>query len=235
MRSSAALAFVCLTVAAGCGRQSLTASPDAETTRVPSNHRASGLFCPAGRGPGSTTASYCATDGGSTTAAITGPRLCAADSDCTAGSNGRCFLNGGPVADCGTSCSYDGCAQDTDCPNDEPCVCRASAADSAANICLTGGNCRVDSDCGAGGYCSPSQVNDFCFCPSPALCPDGSTLCSAGDQQVPCACGDACGHAYFCHTKRDSCTDDSDCPGGQTCNFDTVNGIWDCATCWAIP
>lgn len=103
-------------------------------------------------------------------------------------------------------------------------------------MCLTGGNCRVDSDCGEGeaGYCSPSQVNNFCFCPSTALCADSGGSCYAGNQQVSCSCGDSCGHSYFCHTKRDSCVDDSDCASGQTCNYDTVNGIWDCATCWPV-
>jgi hypothetical protein len=234
MRFSFALLLFCSTVAA-CDGRSLTAPPDALGARVPQNHRASGALCPVDRGPGSTTAPYCATDGGPSTAAVNGPRLCAGDADCTAGTNGRCFLNGGPVTDCGTRCSYDACAQDSDCPSNQPCACRASATDTAANTCLTGGNCRVDDDCGAGGYCSPSQVNNFCFCPSTALCQDGSGSCSAGNQPVPCACGDACGHAYFCHTKRDSCVDDSDCTGGQTCNFDTVNGVWDCATCWPVP
>ena len=77
-------------------------------------------------------------------------------------------------------------------------------------------------------------MNSFCFCPSPALCADGSGACYAGNQQVSCACGDSCGHSYFCHTKSDGCVDDSDCPGDQTCNYDTVNARWDCATCWPV-
>src|SRR5580692_1375818 len=142
---------------------------DALAARVPLNHRASGATCPAGRGPGSTSATFCPADGGTPEGgAIVGQRLCSVDGDCTAGTNGRCFLQGGPVTDCGTVCSYDACGSDSDCPGDEPCECRTSASDAQANSCLTGGNCRLDSDCGPGGYCSPSQVDSFCFCPSPA-------------------------------------------------------------------
>ena len=231
------VAFVCL-VAVACDGNSLTSSrsqPDAQV-RVPLNHRPSGASCPAQRGPGSTTADACSADGGPSVAAIDGPRLCASDGDCAAGTNGRCFLNGGPVTDCGTRCSYDACASDQDCPGNEPCECRASAADPSANSCLIGGNCRVDSDCGDGeaGYCSPSQVSNFCVCPSTALCGDAGASCYAGAQQVSCACGDSCGHSYFCHTKSDSCLDDSDCAAGQTCNYDTVDARWDCATCWPV-
>jgi hypothetical protein len=50
-----------------------------------------------------------------------------------------------------------------------------------------------------------------------------------------------CGTAtlgYFCHTSRDSCLDDSDCPGftghlggpGPVCTFDTVDRVWECET-----
>jgi hypothetical protein len=89
-----------------------------------------------------------------------------------------------------------------------------------------GGDCRIDADCGPGGYCSPSQVGVLCSCPSPALCPPG-THCEPG----PCTCDDACGHAYYCHTSSDACIDDSDCSQGATCNYDTVEKHWTCANC----
>jgi hypothetical protein len=239
----ASLLLVCLAVAACDGKALTSPTPgrpdgagvsDGAGVRVPVNHRASGALCPAGRGPGSTTAPYCSTDGGPSTAALNDPRVCESDDQCTEGANGRCFLDGGPVTDCGTNCSYDACASDTDCPANEPCQCRASASDPTANSCLTGGNCRVDADCGPGGYCSPSQIENFCFCPSPALCPDGGTHCYAGQTEVPCSCGDSCGHSYYCHTASDGCVDDGDCPAGETCNYDTVSARWDCATCWPV-
>ena len=224
-----------LVVAVACDGKSLTSSQtDALPARVPLNHRASGAACPAQRAPGSTASPVCGTDGGLTLAAL-GVVGCTSDGDCTAGSNGRCNAVGGPIAVCGATCSYDACFTDRDCPDNQACDCRATSA-SLANSCLTGGNCRVDSDCGEGGagYCSPSQIDSFCFCPSTALCGDSGASCYAGDQQVSCSCGDSCGHSYFCHTKKDSCIDDSDCASGQSCNYDTVNGIWDCATCWPV-
>jgi len=194
------------------------------TWRIPENHRPAGSTCPEQRGPNSVSVDGCQTNSAVGNGAYV---LCTQDSDCTAGTNGRCFA-AGPMA-CMTICSYDTCFSDSDCPSNQPCECRSLASDSSPNACLTEGNCRIDADCGQGGYCSPSQVNNSCFCPSPALCPSG-TSCSPG----PCACGDSCGHGYFCHTAADTCIDDSDCDGG-TCNYDTVNHRWDCAACWVVP
>jgi hypothetical protein len=89
----------------------------------------------------------------------------------------------------------------------------------------------VDDDCGPGGFCSPSQVNVFCVCPSTALCPPGSATSFEGSRQVPCACGDGCGHGYFCHTDRDTCLDDTDCGTQGTCNYDRLDRRWRCSTC----
>jgi hypothetical protein len=218
------------------GTQSRPDAADAQAARVPLNHRASGATCPAARGAGSGPSAECTSnDGGPPAGIFTEPNQCLTDSDCTAGLNGRCQALAAPFAVCGTTCTYDGCFADSDCPGNEPCECRPSSAEASTNSCLTGGNCRVDSDCGAGSYCSPSQLAGGCFCPSPALCsPDSGGACYAGNQQVSCACGDACGHSYYCHTKKDTCLDDSDCTSGGTCNYDTVNGIWDCATCFPL-
>jgi hypothetical protein len=60
-----------------------------------------------------------------------------------------------------------------------------SPTDNMANVCVSRGNCVVDSDCG-GRYCSPS--------PSPWA--EGCTGTSP---------------AYYCHTALDTCIDDSDC------------------------
>jgi hypothetical protein len=42
---------------------------------------------------------------------------------------------------------------------------------------------------------------------------------------------DSCGHAYFCHTRTDSCTDDTDCTAPATCNYDVAAKRWQCAVC----
>jgi hypothetical protein len=68
------------------------------------------------------------------------------------------------------------------------------------NVCL-GGNCRVDADCGPGGYCSPSF---------------GSCGAYAGVV------------GYYCHTAKDKCVDDAEC--ASDCRYDTIMGAWACGT-----
>jgi hypothetical protein len=163
------------------------------------------------------------------------PASCVDDSSCTDGTNGRCNTSeGGPIVDCVPSCSYDQCASDSDCPAAAPCLCRDSATSGAANTCYGGGNCQVDSDCGPGGFCSPSLVNDVCACFNAPCPPDAGGACFANGVQVPCTC-DSCGHGYFCHTKEDTCLDDSDCSSGAACNYDTLNARWACSTCEPLP
>lgn len=195
--------------------------------RVPAKHRAAGVSCAQQRAAVNLTpmdAGCSPPDSGICQDLFS----CSQDSDCTNGDNGRCGQSAAPFRD--SLCSYDECFSDTDCSGNAPCECRAASSSAAANTCLSAGNCRIDADCGAGGYCSPSVPLDFCFCPSPALCgPDDS--CSPG----PCSCGDSCGHGYFCHTRADTCLDDSDCGNSGSCNYDTVNHYWSCSECWAVP
>jgi hypothetical protein len=164
-----------------CGCPSCAPPPDAGVakntqdagTRTPLLHRAAGATCPTGRAPGLNNGppARCS--------ALTCP-TCGRDSDCTTGTNGRCLMNEPvPVA----VCSYDACFSDSDCPANTPCDCRDSASSSAPNLCLGGSDCRVDSDCGPGNFCSPSQYGQWC------------------------------GFTYHCHTASDTCVDDSDCVG----------------------
>jgi hypothetical protein len=202
---------------------------------VPLLHRASGSACPPQRAP-SLPMPVCGTDGGPP---CSPSDACASDSDCTAGPNGRCIgLEGngdGPL-----TCTYDECFRDSDCDGGA-CACRPSASSAAANFCFTSGNCTIDSDCGPGGWCSPSLVGmGFCTCGSYALCPDAGpgsigscteSVDGGPPQPVPCICdpGDVCGApAYFCHTPCDTCVNDDDCTGGGRCEYDRRKGIWDC-------
>jgi hypothetical protein len=110
----------------------------------------------------------------------------------------------GPVGQWTDACSYDACASDSDCGAGAVCDCR-DGANYNANTCFRG-DCRVDADCG-GEYCSPSltQLGSDCV-----NVPQGSV-------------------GYFCHTRQDTCTNDSDCsmPGG-TCAFSADVGHWQC-------
>jgi len=131
---------------------------------------------------------------------------CSSDQDCTSGSAGRCNCEQFPaLAANGNRCSYDGCASDSDCQGGV-CDCRESPAhltSGTQTFCL-GGNCRTDSDCGQGGYCSPS--------PTPG-------------------CGAQSWSAYYCHTPGDQCIDDADCTEGNAyCAYDPGSSRWVCST-----
>ena len=182
-----ATCLVSLGLIASCGGAS-----DPSVQGIPKNHRPAAMACPEQRGAGTTVAnpqSY---------------NECAQDSNCTTGIDGRCLGFKGT-----SSCSYDTCFSDSDCPDNQPCECRPSAADTAANYCVTtGGNCRVDSDCGPDGFCSPSLVGTGC----------------GWDQSVS-------GDGYFCRTPQDSCLNDSDCDTSSTCAFDIGSNHWTCILC----
>jgi hypothetical protein len=186
---------------ADCG---CDAKPISWDGRVPASHRPSASACPASRAPGSP-----CLDGG-----VPWPNgyACAQDSDCTMGANGRCFGYPVPIPPpggtgqgnlyCGSLCSYDQCFDDTSCGSHIPCACRVAGIAVQPNVCLTESECAVDSDCGNGGFCSPSVVVGS---PAPA-------------------------YAYFCHTPSDLCVDDADCDANSTCQFNLAQRRWVCVT-----
>jgi hypothetical protein len=152
--------------------------------RVPMHHRVDDSACVAAAPPGN-----CSFGGGPS---------CSTDSDCTAGTNGRCNMNTGGAAFC--RCTYDACVHDTDCATGvETCACHGAAFHPDSNECIASG-CRVDSDCGASGFCSPTIGG----------------------------CGGLVG--YYCHTAGDLCLDDADCTGGaiQACEYVSAASRWEC-------
>jgi hypothetical protein len=154
---------------------------------------------------------------------------CEHDADCTEGEGGRCLVARFP---CVPRCSYDECTNDADCADNKPCECRVTTGAVTPNRCVTASNCRVDADCGPNGFCSPSLLDDFCACTSVDYCKTLGDTCSSSSGM--CACGDSCGHGYFCHTPADTCLDDADCATG-TCNFDLAHQSWLCTGCWPVP
>jgi hypothetical protein len=163
--------------------ETLDASSDAGVI-APRNHRPDDSQCRAVRAPGNCQLMQA---------------MCLEDSMCTSGSDGRCVETAGGALTC--LCTYDACTKDTDCPAGQLCVCHDSAFTSGmGNTCLMG-NCRVDSDCGPNGFCSPSHGTS--------------------------GCGGVTG--YFCHTASDRCADDADCGGGaKVCAWSSMDARWEC-------
>jgi hypothetical protein len=116
-----------------------------------------------------------------------GTPACATNADCAsdAGSFFTTCLHG--------RCSFDQCLTDADC-DAGVCSCANDyyGGNGAyhSNVCVPA-SCRLDSDCGAGGFCSPS----------------------------PGYCGSVSG--YHCHGNADSCVDETmDCAGcGNACTY----------------
>lgn len=162
-------------------------------SRTPLVHRPSAVACPTTRGPG--TCQSTPLGGG----------MCKADSECTTGRNPRCSGN----AHDGCNCYSDACVVDGDCDAGKLCDCRVAWREGGdpPNRCLPG-NCRVDADCGAKGFCSPSFGGCGAY--------EGVT-------------------GWFCHTADDDCTNDDECQqldggfGPPYCGYRPEIGHWTCA------
>ena len=172
----------------------IDAPHDSPVARTPKNHRPAAVACTPSKSTGS---SLCdRPDGGGGP-----PGACKKDSDCTAGTNGKCDLAAGGIFSC--ACFYDTCTNDAECTTGGPCACAGSPYQFESNGCAPAGNCKVDADCGASGYCSPS----------------GGAGCS----------GSIAG--YYCHVAADECVDDDDCKGTSgpaICTFDNTKKHWAC-------
>ena len=120
---------------------------------------------------------------------------CSSHDECDEGLNGRCEPQNlrFPVLEC----SYDQCMGDDEC-GDTVCACD----ESIANFCYSQGDCKVDADCGAEGWCSP-------------------TLGSCGDY------GGTVG--YYCRTSEDECLNDEECPNNGYCAYQQNLGHWQCS------
>ncbi len=113
-------------------------------------------------------------------------------------------------------CTYDECSSATPCASGNICICGTEdgALGRTANTCLPS-NCSSDSDCGKGGYCSPTY----------------DTMCGPYDGIV----------GYYCHEATneclvDECVNDKDCMGKDGgggnagyCAWDSTSSKWTCA------
>jgi hypothetical protein len=184
---------------------------------TPSEHRATSMVCSAapadaalpGQGydgsagnpadAGEPAQSYDGSAGGSVSSDDGG--FCSTPDTCPACANGlqrRCITGGGTLSH--NFCGCDECNSDQDCSPTTVCNCGGTRGQqgSFGNQCIPA-NCRVDSDCGPGGFCSPSWFSYFGY-----MVIDG----------------------YYCHTPRDQCLNDADCPTG--CSYYLPGGFWKC-------
>ena len=117
-----------------------------------------------------------------------------------------------PIA-CGLSThtldsGVDACLTDSDCGASNVCSCDGATTGYAhaniGNVCVTS-NCRVDADCGSGGYCIAS---------------------------VDPSSGPFYGiYGYFCRPPGDTCSTDADCvaPSNGYCAYDKTVGHFSCS------
>jgi hypothetical protein len=179
-----------LTGAAGMTGAAGTMGVAGGAERIPTMHRPTAMACPTMTLPASapTTCPFAGEGKG-----VGVPGWCNSVSDCTEGKDPRCV---GAIPSGKCSCTYDACFSDRDCPANHVCACSGVYS---GNACVAG-NCRIDADCGTGGYCSP--IIDRCT--------SGVT-------------------GYFCRSSKDACANDGDC-GAATpnCDRDPVTGVWGC-------
>lgn len=134
---------------------------------------------------------------------------CTTNADCTEKPGGRCAApsSAGRGAT-KTTCVYDECLMDSDCPG--TAICECGAGESEINSCVPS-DCRVDADCDPGRYCAA-----------------GFELC----------CASSCHgvHRFHCTSLVDLCvpdvtsSSDRQCPQGEeltSCSF--YRGRWQCA------
>jgi hypothetical protein len=122
-------------VASGCGG---TVQHTPVPLGFPEQHRATADACPATRPPSIVDA------GTPSDAGVFPGSDCQVDGDCTKGKNGRCMYTR-----VGPTCTYDACAQDSECPSGNVCRC-----ETTGNRCVAG-NCATDAQCNNLG-CSPT-------------------------------------------------------------------------------
>lgn len=137
---------------------------------------------------------------------------------------------------CAASCSGEvGCGQDERCIEGlcEAVECRRSSDCDAGDLCVDAiceQACSVDGDCGDGFLCQNAR---YCI-PDPGVtCRVNSEcgrdeVCVQGDCQTPCSCNQQCATGESCNLDTgscqvptqsiSSCTDDCDCPSGQSCS-----------------
>lgn len=119
---------------------------------------------------------------------------------------------------------------------DEPCSRDDECTKGVHGRCVMHGHaashcsydaCMSDGDCAAGKTCACQDDGNRCVpsnCRTDAEC--GGLGCSPTEARSCNSYGGIIG--YYCHTKKDSCTDQSDCGAHSSCDYEPSAGRWVC-------
>lgn len=144
---------------------------------------------------------------------------CAADADCTSGTEGRCSTRTVSGARKNV-CTYQRCGSDAMCTGTAVCGCGVGAI-SQQNLCLSNSNCRVDSDCASGETCQYSNPIVLRASTEPLVLEGNET---GGTNYNGQAIG------YFCtSSSKDTCFESTRPDGGiaSGCAFNIERGHWE--------
>ncbi len=191
--------------------------------------------CVAENAPECTTRTDCASgeiciDGSCEAAA----ESCVFNSECDGGAcvDGKCASSCSADSECGANehcraglCEAIGCRRSADCGAGEICVDAVCEATCNKD---TGAGCDTGYVCNDFGYC---DEDPNVSCRTNAECARDE-ICNAGSCQTPCSCNQQCSSGDICNLDTGlcedpnagnepaptQCTDDCDCPSGQSCN-----------------
>jgi hypothetical protein len=145
-------------------------------------------------------------------------------------SDAQCSAARAPATSTGPGPLPGGCTIDSDCTNGTNGRCAVFGGGPAADCQCSYDTCEHDTDC-------PS--NQTCACHGAPYTDGAGNTCVQGNCRVDADCGltAQCGDSlagYYCHTARDLCVDDGDCPraagvvGNPTCLYSTRDARWEC-------
>jgi hypothetical protein len=159
------------------------------------------------------------------------PKACSADADCGAGM--VCFAQTSRA--CSGGAAVAPCAPDQPCDAGPPVRMEPECTTTTTKICAWKWQlpCNMDSDCGAGFTCKPTETGSCSGSggtgtptPGPGGGSSGAPAPPRGDLVAPPADGGAApppmcttmtSYPGWCQPTVTTCTADSDCPGGWKC------------------
>lgn len=174
------------------------------------------------------------TDDGGNVDDVVLPSECATDADCPADFACEAMEVGCAVASC-PPCEAVDCPDGQECPQPEcePCdPMPEECAETTVNACVYHPvECAANSDC-------PADYKCEIYSTGGTVCTDCTCACPAEGECPPCECESTCeevpGEEYgVCVPEEKSCTVDTDCPEGWSCEIVAYDAGCGCAC--AVP